>query len=69
MAIDMYLGVNLNDDGGPQVNRFIYVVAILSTPALNGRLTARRLNRVSLGPSDYTLLVGWLTASALSGII
>ena len=60
--------VDLNDDRGPSVNRSISAVIILSSIALAGRLTARRLNKVSLGSSDYILIVGWLMALALAAI-
>ena len=55
-------GINLNDNRGPEVNRAITVIAVLATVALTGRLTARRLKRVALGPSDYTIILGWITA-------
>ena len=61
-------GVDLNDDGGPSINRWISAIIILSSLALTGRLTARRLKRVSLGSSDYILAVGWIIALALAAM-
>lgn len=61
-------GVDLNDDRGPSINRSISAIIILSSIALAGRLTARRLKKVSLGPSDYILAVGWLIALALAAM-
>ena len=60
--------VDLNDDRGPSINRSISAVIILSSIALAGRLTARRLKKVSLGSSDYILIVGWLMALALAAM-
>ena len=60
--------VDLNDDRGPSINRSISAVIILSSIALAGRLTARRLKKVSLGSSDYLLIVGWLMALALAAM-
>ena len=60
--------VDLNDDRGPSVNRSISVVIILSSIALAGRLTAKRLKKVSLGSSDYILAVGWLIALAMAAM-
>lgn len=61
-------GVNLNDDRGPSINRSLSAIIILSSIALAGRLTARRLKRVSLGSSDYFLAVGWLIALAMAAM-
>lgn len=65
----MILSAEFPENRGPQINRSLSAVAILSTLAVIGRLTARRLKRVSLGPSDYTLLVGWLAAWGMGGIL
>ena len=60
--------VDLNNDRGPSINRSISAIVILSSILLAGRLTARRLKKVSLGPSDYILIVGWLMALALAAM-
>ena len=60
--------VDLNDDRGPSINRSISAIIILSSIAFAGRLTARRLKKVSLGSSDYILTVGWLMALALAAM-
>ena len=60
--------VDLNDDRGSSVNRSITAVIILSSIALAGRLTAKRLKKVSLGSSDYILAVGWLLALAMAAM-
>ena len=60
--------IDLNDDRGSSVNRSITAVIILSSIALAGRLTAKRLKKVSLGSSDYILAVGWLLALAMAAM-
>ena len=61
-------GVDLHDDRGPSIIRSISAIIVLSSIALAGRLTARRLKKVSLGSSDYILAVGWLIALALAAM-
>ena len=58
--------VDLNDDRGPSVNRSLAAIVILSSITFAGRLTARRVKKVSLGSSDYILAVGWLLALAMA---
>ena len=60
--------VDLNDDRGSSVNRSISAIIILSSIAFAGRLTAKRLKKVSLGSSDYILAVGWLIALAMAAM-
>ena len=60
--------VDLNDDRGPSVNRSLAAIVILSSIMFAGRLTAKRVKKVSLCSSDYTLAVGWLLALAMAAM-
>ena len=69
MATDTFYGADAHDNPGPNIYLSISVIVILSSIALAGRLIARRLKRVSLGLSDYTLIAGWLIGWGLAAIV
>ena len=56
--------VDLNDDRGPSINRSIFAIIINRV----GRAFDRKEIGVSLGSSDYILIVGWLMALPLAAM-
>ncbi|ERF72506.1 hypothetical protein EPUS_09033 [Endocarpon pusillum Z07020] len=60
---------NLGDNRGPEITQSITVVVVLTALSLIGRLFSRRLQKVPLAASDYTIILGWLTACGMTIII
>lgn len=69
MATALPLGVNLEDNRGPEIIRVASVFAVLATLALISRLATRTLKETSLGASNYAVVVGWLTAWGINIIL
>lgn len=60
---------DLGDNRGPEITQSISIVVVLSTLSLIGRLFSRRLQKAPLAASDYTIILGWLTACGMTSII
>ena len=60
---------NLGNNRVPEINQSISVVVVLSTLSLVGRLVSRRLQKTPLAASDYTIILGWLTAWGTTTIV
>ena len=61
MASTLPPGTDLKNRG-PEINRITATVAVLGTSAVVARLISRKLKKVSLGASDYAIILGLVIA-------
>ena len=69
MATPLPPGVDLMDNRGPEINRITAIVSILGTLSVAGRLFSRKIMRVRLDASDYTILLALLLTWGLISVV
>ena len=54
---------------GPEINRIAAIFAVLATSAVVARLISRKLQKSNLHASDYTVILGLVTAWGQAALI
>ncbi len=55
-------------DHGPEINRVTAIFAVLGTSAVVARLISRKLQKIHLHATDYTVILGLLVAWGLAAV-